>query len=611
MLEELYRIGKLLLQSKGINVEQFIDKAKLSKTKKVICITLKLSNEKIEYYGIEIEDYSDDWAIRYLYRPGTSNGSDITPSSIITDPKKTFENKILRWITDNKNEDNFLENIYNIFSEIKENIINDIIEKYKSLKEEEKKNTLLTIKFKKDNEDKYLNDFQIFQQILEESSRKRYHNLKSMGESKGVGICYLCGENKEVYGFVLPSFGFSFSTADKKGFVGGFSQENRWKEIPICRDCAMILETGKKFSDQNLSFKFYNSNYYLIPSIILSEKESEILKKFLDRVNENKGKEYHNGLVADEDYLSDYVSRMDSNVLKLIFMFYAKKGGGKYIEILKVVENVLPSQFNRILKTQHKVQSKYNEDFVKKIFGKNSEGEFVKFNFQNFKKNEFDTNYNNWYIRFGQHFFGSNKEFLGYVSKILSNQYIDKQYILSFFVKTIKEKFRNNNDYEFKIRVTESLMIYEFLIELDLIGGENMENNENMIKIGNIEIEKFIEEREKAFPNIQAKASFLVGALVNYLLWIQRDQRKLDFGDEPFRSRLYGLNLDEKKLKKIFKEAVEKLNEYKKYTTLENDAANYLFDAGEGWTLSKDEISYYFSLGLVMGSVYLKEKIER
>jgi len=71
------------------------------------------------------------------------------------------------------------------------------------------------------------------------------------------------------------------------------------------------------------------------------------------------------------------------------------------------------------------------------------------------------------------------------------------------------------------------------------------------------------------------------------------------------------LNLDEKKLKKIFREAVEKLNEYKKYTTLENDAANYLFDAGEDWTLSKDEISYYFSLGLVMGSVYLKEKIER
>ncbi len=456
--------------------------------------------------------------------------------------------------------------------------------------------------------DKYLNDFQAFKKILIESSQN--YNIKSMGESIGSGICYLCGKSTKVYGFVLPSIGYSFSTADKVGFIGGFLQKNRWKEIPICKDCATILETGKKFIDQNLSFKFYSSNYYLIPSIILTEKRSEILEIFIQRVNENKGREYHQGLVSDEDYLSEKITE-SGNDLKLIFIFYAKKGGGKYIDILKVVENVLPSQLNRILKTQNIVKNKYDEDFVQNIFGKKFTGDFVKFNFHDSKENKFDKNRNNWYISYGKNFFRINREFLNYVSKILSNQKMDRSYILSSFLKIIKEEFRNNEDSEFKKRVIESFMIYDFLVELDLMGDDIMENDKNEPKIGNTEIEKFFEERKKAFPNIQSKASFLVGALVNYVLWIQRDQRDLKYGDEPFRSKLYGLNIDEKKLKKIFTEAVEKLSEYKNSPKIQTDAANYLSYAGEGWDLSKDEISYYFSLGLVMGSILTMNKKDR
>jgi len=118
-------------------------------------------------------------------------------------------------------------------------------------------------------------------------------------------------------------------------------------------------------------------------------------------------------------------------------------------------------------------------------------------------------------------------------------------------------------------------------------------------------VEKFFDEHSNTFTSAGEKAAFMVGVLVNYLLYVQRDERDVGWGEEPFRSRLYGLMLDETKVKKIFDKAVGKLTEYKRsYPTLEKITGKYLSESGKEWKLSKDEISYYFTLGLTLGSIF-------
>ncbi len=86
------------------------------------------------------------------------------------------------------------------------------------------------------------------------------------------------------------------------------------------------------------------------------------------------------------------------------------------------------------------------------------------------------------------------------------------------------------------------------------------------------------------------------GALAQLLLNIQYQER----GADPFRTKLQGLKLDERLVKRLLPEMQNKLEEYGKnyYRELEALISKYMIQAGEGWRLSKDEISFYFVLGM-------------
>lgn len=617
MIQEIYKIGKSLSSVDGDPVLKYIERSKLSNTKKVLCIKFNISGGSTSFERIDLEDYSDDNAIRYLYRPGASNGPDVTPTSIITEIKKTFSKKILKWFEDYK-DDAFLNGIYNELSEKKEDIQKQLLDKNEGFTKEDKKNVLLTIKFRDDSGEKYLGDCEKFREILIKSAKERYSSRKSGGESKGKGVCYLCSQNKDVSGFVLPSLGFSFSTPDKLGFIGGFKSENRWKEIPICEDCASILEIGKKYVDENLSFRFFQYAYYVIPSVILPFQEDDILRNFIKQVKYYKGQDYHKGLVSDEDYISDYVSKQ-SNAMRLMFIFYSKKTGGKYLNIIRAVEDVLPSQLKRITDYQSSVKKKFPEELAKEVFGNNTVGDVVTLSLRhNTTNEEGDFDRNNWYFSMGNNLFmvkdkGSLKDekfFLYYVTKILTNNPFDRSLLISAFMNVIRREFRSKKDYLFKLKSLETLMIYELLIQMGLMEGEKMDDNKEPVAGGTGSIEAFFQSKSKVFPNVQAKASFLVGALVNYLLYVQRIERGLNKGDEPFLSKLYGLNIDEKRIKKIYKEAIQKLLEYSRSSILEDYAGQYLLQSGNGWNLTRDDISYYFTLGLIIGKLlYPKENL--
>lgn len=119
-------------------------------------------------------------------------------------------------------------------------------------------------------------------------------------------------------------------------------------------------------------------------------------------------------------------------------------------------------------------------------------------------------------------------------------------------------------------------------------------------------MEHFFKDHASAFNTPDKKAVFLTGVLTKFLLDVQYANRKAT----PFREKLYGLKFDERRIKKRFPEIIEKLKEYRvyAYTWLEELCSEYLIKTEEsGWNLSKDEISYYFALGLNLGGVF-KEK---
>ncbi len=100
----------------------------------------------------------------------------------------------------------------------------------------------------------------IFRKVMIHNSRVNYYSkykTESIGRDK---VCSVCQAKKaEVYGFVNT---YNFYTVDKPGFVtGGFRQEDAWKNYPVCFDCAAMLEEGRKYIDNYLSFKFYGFNY--------------------------------------------------------------------------------------------------------------------------------------------------------------------------------------------------------------------------------------------------------------------------------------------------------------------------------------------------------------
>lgn len=112
--------------------------------------------------------------------------------------------------------------------------------------------------------------------------------------------------------------------------------------------------------------------------------------------------------------------------------------------------------------------------------------------------------------------------------------------------------------------------------------------------------EGFIDQHLDFFDSEYKKGVFRLGSLSAYLMGKQ--YRKLN--NSPFMKQLNSLNIDEKTISKIFPKLINKLREYDAaIPDLEQKIAKSLVHSNK---LSKDEISYTFTLGLVMQREFAK-----
>lgn len=624
MIEAIYNVGSYALNEKRVSLDDaeqvteiLCEDPKSSDLYKTI-ITIELNKKGIDITFIRVgnENYSSDKIFRYLYRRGGSSGADLSPTCRLTEPKKTFKGKFLRWFkTDFSNpayglteeEQNLLTNIKSCIRSNSKQILEAITTKHNSLKKE-RESGIITIILQDNGEKKYLGDISAFRKILRVNALATYFQKFNKISKSENETCAICREKRaEVYGFVST---YNFYTVDKPGMVsGGFDQSKAWKNYPVCRDCALTLEEGKRFIEENAKFRFYGFDYLLIPKPLTSDLDSEVYETLEDYHREGAKirltKDYKKLLDETEGDILENLSD-NPNTFQCNILIYA--ASNNEFKILRYIEGIFPSRLRELFKAKGCVdQNRYFKEYNVKVYdkGKQTGEKPLEFNFGSF-----------WY------FFGKRKDedksayFLDIVAKVFQNEKVSYRFLLNGIVNRMRKQFAQG--YSTKEAGMRGLCSLLYLHRLGILGDYDHGDNMNENKIREIvndpqyasstqKLEAILDSFPEFFNRDSKRAIFIVGALAQLLINIQF----VDRGSDPFRTKLQGLRLDQRKVSKLLWEIQNKFEEYNKnyYRELEKLASEYLIQAGNDWGLSKDEVSFYFVLGMNLAS-YLKQSKE-
>jgi len=371
--------------------------------------------------------------------------------------------------------------------------------------------------------------------------------------------------------------------------AGGFKQTKTWKNYPVCPTCANYLRLAKEKLSKNLDRYFYGNKYFLIPSPILDkgdfyENLLDIEEDFKDLSlikNEEKNQQLRNEL--EEDIFKTLSIQKD----QATFTFFFYKASNSEFKILQEAEDILPSRFQKIIEAKRK-----SEDFdeFKDLKGlyKKGESHNLSFNF-GIIKTFFPSNFNN--------------DFLDITSKILKGQKMSKSFITHQISEHLSQGFRNEALYH---DIEKAMIFLNFLYELNLI--EKTKGKTEVIMENRYE--EYFQKHPEFYDADWKKSVFLTGVLAQNVMDIQYQDRKAT----PFRSRLNGLKLDARVIKRLLPESIEKLEQYKSnyYRDLET-TISLLMESGEPELKkqSVDEISFYFAMGMNLNKQFKNEKREK
>lgn len=570
MLSAIREIGKWQRNKYGKNELDTLIQEPFKSGGKIVSI--KVDIDRNDFDGVELEDYDSSKKMKYLFRKGPSNGPNPTPTAKITDINKTFENKIQKWFEkhSSKGKEN-LENIKKILADNEDKITKAIQTCIKDIDKKEGK--LLTIKIKQDNEWKYIGDFKVFRESLKEIESK-----KTVGISASDKDCSICGMQKALVSG--DSSVFKFYTIDKPGFItGGFNEGRAWRNFPVCPECKLELEEGRKFIEKNLAYGFYGLRYLLIPKWLLGGMD---IKAELIEILSDSSK-----IVSLKDRVKKRITSDNNEILEILagekdiltfnFLFLSKEQSAE--RILLLIEDVFPSRIGKIFEAK---------DYVDKVFNNDSDKGFTFDNIRTFFSRSDDNKKQS----------DLNKYFLEIVDSVFKSRKLDFSLLVNFYMRKVRRDFidydsRGKEKYKFHFSIKEALMTALFFKNLCLINFEEVKDMEESI------FEEVFKRYGNTFASPVKRGLFLLGALTQKLLNIQADKRQ---GAKPFMKRLKSLKMDQKDIIGLLPEVQNKLQEYDsfdKWRKLAQESSKYLLvNAGDNWKLSVDEINFYFACGM-------------
>lgn len=588
MIEALYKIGQAIYSKVNQEEPTFWDSIG-DNYKNVFKIMIDI-NDIPKFIDIEYEEYDPIKDKKYIFKGKRGQSADDTPTTKITKLEKTFPKYKKFFETFLKNNESILQKDDIEFIQALKNTIEQnsqiIYNKIEELISKNKGPGIITLSFIKNDNQYYVGDLEIFTKpfLSDELSYKSYYykyNIESKATNK---YCYICHKKAdEVWGFVNT---YNFYTVDKESFVtGGFDQSKAWKNYPLCKDCAKILDMAKKNIKENFAYKFCGLNYYIIPEIVY--EDSALLNKILFRIKSYKEFTLQGDkaitIESSEDKILSYLSQ-ESNLVNFNFLFYKEKNNA--FNILLYIQDIPPTYLGSLIKAKKKVDEDDGKQY--KIFHiKNDKIDF-NFSFKSirdfFPNNSRDGNF--------------DKTFLSILNSIFTKKSISAEIFFNRFMEKIRKTF-----YEEDIWLTpEVLKSYKILIYLEEIGILDRRKN-NMVKDDSVYGDFFNEN--SVFDDYTKKALFLEGILAQKLINIQFKNRNAT----PFRARLNGLKIDGKIAQRLLPEIINKLEEYDKnyYKELEGILAQYLLKSDFS-KYSIDEMSYYFTLGMTLENQFDKKE---
>lgn len=613
MIEAIHRIGGYELQEKDLNIRNtdhltqilIENPASSPSYKKILKIRLN-KKQQIEYDGIIPEEYDSGKIPRYLYRKGSPSGTDYSPTSRITDPQRTFEKKTLKWFKQeypdtglSDEEEALLKEMGLALEDNQERIVRELTAITEGLKKE-KENAILTVELSDNGRNRMPGDIPAIKKVFTEKALSKYYDKYGKTSRSPDSVCSVCKKETEVYGFVST---YAFYTVDKPGMVaGGFDQSNAWKNYPVCRDCAIALEEGKQWLENYSSFNFYGFNYLLIPKPLrdVDNEVYQILENYQREGSKVRVTGSYEALLDEtKDEVLDLLSDKPNTFLCNMLIYRASQSEFK---ILRYIEGVYPSDLKRLFMVKKNVDADtYVGDTMVPAWEKRKRAgeKHLTFDFGCF-----------WYfLREENH----DKYFLSVVNDVFKGNRVNRQFLMSQIAQQVRRIHANG--YSLREPVMRGLCCLLYLNELGLLDFKESEKMSEKIRDmfpseGSSRIEaaeKVFETYPRFFKGDPEKAVFTVGVLSQLLMDIQYRDRKAT----PFRSKLQGLKLDEKKVKALLPEIQNKLEEYESnyYRDLEALASEYFIQAQDDWSLSRDEISFYFALGMNL-SRYFKSKKE-
>lgn len=569
MLSAIKELGELIIEREKRELLDVLveDPNSNGNYTKVITIVFVLNDKKVEFSGVEQEQYDEYKRMKYLYKSGAATSSDLSPTAKLSGkPEGTFDRKILGWfkILNNKkvelSEDErwFLASLRDLLDKNSTLIKSQILK----IREEtpKKEGILITIKFVKDDMALYVGDIDVFKKLLVFMVNEKDNKLLERNK-----VCSICGQTKETIIGRIDTY--AFYTLDKPGFItGGFDERRAWRNFPVCPECKFSLEEGKKFVEGNLTFKFCGIKYNLIPKFIIGTKAvaEDVLDIFTNtsKLASLKQKNMERITNDEEDILD--VLKDANDVLTLNFLFIQKIQAAE--RILLVIEDVFPSRLRRIFKAKYAVDLLFNQNFtfgtIRSFFAKSD---------SNKRNNDLD------------------KYFLDIVDRIFKDRPISSNFILSFVMKKVRDEFIN--DGYFYATVKNGLQAMAFLEDLNLIKME-VDTMERRI------FDDMFDRYGQMFKTPLKRGLFLLGSLTEFLLRKQYKERNA----KPFLKNLKSLKMTERDLKGLLPKVQNKLEEYDSFDKgkrqLAAEAANYLLMAGDNWSMSVDELNFYFAAGM-------------
>lgn len=616
MIEAVSKIGSHIQKNSSADLlETLIENPNNNgKYNHALVVILEEKNGELSYNGVELQELKD--FRKYLYKGKKGNSTDATPTcKIAKNIETTFKKKFLRWFESyedcslSRAETSTLDGMKNVIFSNRDKIFGDLQEKQSLLKAGD--NCIITLGIEVEGDLKYLADYPAFRNILVKKVCDRF-SKKYGGESKGNDVlCSVCKKKKdEVYGFAIP---WTFHTFDKPGFIaGGFRHSDAWKNTPVCFDCAMRLEAGKKYVEERLDFSFYGFRYLLIPKLVIGDDYEEVLSILRAQKRDlNMSREVRNRITDDEDEILGIV-KDQKDFFSNSLVFYRRQNNE--FRILLHIEGILPSRLRSLFSAKEKVDERfkiYNDTILSEA---QREKNRLEFNFEVLRRFFPRESKNRTF----------DKIFLEIVDKIFVGAKIDYNLLMDFIMRRVRAAFIE--DHPTNITTLNGFLLIHYINELNLFRTteaemKNMnEPRSGVLRIEELEdlpleqrVERFFEANEAFFNSDAKKATFLEGVLAQNLLNIQWMKKNAT----PFRAKLHGLKMNEALIKRLLPEIQNKLEEYKTnyYRDLEQIIANHFVLSGVNWKEVDDELSFYFVLGMNLHKLFKnandnEEKIE-